>query len=1552
MRNSLLLKKISAAILAASLVMTQGSVVTLAAQENDAVIAEESITDETGICDETDSSDKESVSVNAADSVLEFSYEGDGTRDDGLEVPDADAYVDEVGDHIFENGAEGELQTQGVGDKNDTYAAMSYYNAMDDDLVYDVRDQKSSSMCWAFSSASVMESNAAKRGYAGRNELRLSPEAASYYFYNRVTDELGLTEGTSVTALPATRTYVNNGGNAFNAVHEFAQWISPASEEDYPFSGSVKSYPKTVEACYGDDVYHVQDASWTKASSRDAIKAMVAEYGSAVVNVKGATYFNLTDYVGEETPLYSDGTTTGEDKKIRTAYHNGSNVSVSHAVTIIGWDDTIDPSCFYGYSSSGSTATKNGEQPSDGGAWIIKNSYSDKPYYYLSYEDTVLTDSRTNKSVAFAVEDSKNYDHNYHYDGGIGSHTVGTESDELYAGAVYTAAGNDEDGGAESLKAVSFATNTAGVMYEVSVFKGISDDSDGPVEGTMVSFADGTADLPGLYTARLETPVYLDEGEKFGVVVHLIKKNTSDTAAPNTGVTFMYDDRYGGSSSDWVKSTVEAAEGRSFVSADGETWTDTSSAPVEFADVNNVDSSGNVRTPAAGYVRIKAYTDDVDDSSEKIIENTMVANIPDQVFNGGQLTPEPVIYYNGRKLEKDIDYTVSYGRNVSTGTNSGTVTIKGLGNYKTKAAIVKTFNIRKRSLNSIGIDINGLEDHIFTGNAITPAVVTLDTEALDVESTASGILTLKNGTDIDIKYSKNINKGTATVTVRGRGNYTGTRTEKFRILPRQIDDEGISVKAISDKNYTAKFHEPEITLTSVYSSAKVLKQGTDYTVEYKNNLMPGTATVEISGRGNYDGFRKTYFTIKGMDIGEVAAAVISNQTYTGQAITPDITLTSGGEKLVESIDYTVSYENNIQAGQATVIVTGKPGTIYAGTSRLLNFTIDPANLSTVTVENFGDVVYVPGKREYRQNTNADDPKAIKLRLPGGEYLSPSDYTISYTGNTSNGVTAVNASMTIAANSANVTGRTNAMYFKIWPNASKSLNDYEDNKVTIEGFSEAREYFYDNSDRRSNVDNSIKPGISVRYAGKLLKEGVDYKLTYSNNTSIGTAYATIEAIQGSGYVGKRTEYYYIIGKPIFVEGIKVTDNDFTVTKPTDCKYTGSLRRPEITIVEKLKVDKDRYHMSGESKKTLVKGRDYIVKYSNNVDVNDSDDLITPSVTVTGIGNYSGTRVFNFNILPVDISEAKHAKLKDRTYTGSQILPELHLRNSGRYLVEGTDYDVEYGENINYGTGTITFIAREDQKNYTGEMTVPFNIRGCSLRSPNIVVTAVDSVEYTGYQYKPEVSVAFRTADGTVDVSEGEYIVIYGKNTSIGKGTIKIKARTPKNGGSGNFKGAKTVRFDIVGQKILPDESVKYTVDYTGRKAKISIPAIDTTDGKTLINGKDYSYKTDGRINAGTGVITITGKGAFKGSKEYITYTIKPQAVSSENLRIKKIRDQVYTSVYNPIRPELNIRVGAKRLKLNKDYVVTYANNTARGTGRARITFVGNYSGTETVYFNIK
>ena len=155
------------------------------------------------------------------------------------------------------------------------------------------------------------------------------------------------------------------------------------------------------------------------------------------------------------------------------------------------------------------------------------------------------------------------------------------------------------------------------------------------------------------------------------------------------------------------------------------------------------------------------------------------------------------------------------------------------------------------SVNIENARVQGLQDVMYTGQAETPTI-TLKLNGA----------TLNAGEDFDVEFSgDNVNPGTVTVTITGKGTYTGTIETSFTILPGDLSTATVDV--IPDQEETGEEICPTPT---VKIDGKELTLDKDYTVEYLDNIEPGTATILIEGIGNCEG--ETHITFEILEASE------------------------------------------------------------------------------------------------------------------------------------------------------------------------------------------------------------------------------------------------------------------------------------------------------------------------------------------------------------------------------------------------------------------------------------------------------------------------------------------------------------------------------------------------------------------------------------------------------------------------------------------------------------------------------------------------------------
>lgn len=181
---------------------------------------------------------------------------------------------------------------------------------------------------------------------------------------------------------------------------------------------------------------------------------------------------------------------------------------------------------------------------------------------------------------------------------------------------------------------------------------------------------------------------------------------------------------------------------------------------------------------------------------------------------------------------------------------------------------------------------------------------------------------LKEGTDYEITYEgERTNAGTASVTVNGIGKMTGSVTAEVVIRPKNIYSYGVSTEILSENcRYNGQPQIPELTIRS---GTMQLAEGKDYMVSYRNNISTGTATVCITGMGNYTGGYQKEFEISKADIADCDLSLAATSVeYDGTEKEPEIVLKQGSMYLKKGVDYRAYYANNKNPGTATVYILG------------------------------------------------------------------------------------------------------------------------------------------------------------------------------------------------------------------------------------------------------------------------------------------------------------------------------------------------------------------------------------------------------------------------------------------------------------------------------------------------------------------------------------------------------------------------------------------------------------------------------------------------------
>lgn len=802
------------------------------------------------------------------------------------------------------------------------------------------------------------------------------------------------------------------------------------------------------------------------------------------------------------------------------------------------------------------------------------------------------------------------------------------------------------------------------------------------------------------------------------------------------------------------------------------------------------------------------------------VTNCTVSGLTAKTYTGKAQTQSITVKYRNKTLKNGKDYTVSYQNNINAGT--AYVIIKGKGSYS--GTVKRSFTIKPAIIYK-QCTFYKIASQYYTGSQIKP-----------VPKIKNGTTTLKNGTDFTLTYQNNVNKGTAKVYIKGKGNYSGSCSLTFSITARPVSTLKITVPSVT---YNGKAQKPAVTVK--YNNYK-FKNGTDYTLSYKNNTKIGTATVMVKGKGKLSGTKSVTFKINAKPIKNAVITYNNSLTYNGSTLSPAVTVKYGNATLKKNTDYTVAYSNNVNAGTGTITITGKG--IYGGSVKK-TFTIKKLGISATAVSGTGNKVY----------TGSVIKPVPAVKVGGRTLKNGTDFTVSYKNNTEPGTATLK-----------VTGKGNysgsvSKTFKI---TARAINDVE---VTIPD--------------TVFTGEQVKPDVVVSYGNYQFINNSDYTLSFKDNVNIGTASVVVT---GKNHLsGSRTVTFPIEKADISSTEIAVKNATFTgsavksgvdvrlgnVTLKEGTHYTLSYKNnvnagtAQVTIsgkgslegavtksftIEKADISKASISANGTYTPDGVKIG--INAKFGNYTLKSSDYSFTAptaageqTLTISGNGNFSGKTTVKCNVAKADIANAKSSLSLSTDGKGYTVT----IIYDGVLLTQDKDYKVAVTESATGVSAVITGIG-----NYGGTATLS-GISNELEAFENAVVT-IGKVTYNGTAQLPSVTVKI----GSVTLKSGtDYILSAYDNTNAGTATAVIT-------GKGKYAGAeKKTQFTIAPAAISSASISCEDQIYTGQG--VTAQPVVTFNGKTLALGVDYYISGYSNIvNVGTATVTVKGKGNFTGT----------------------------------------------------------------------------------------
>lgn len=581
------------------------------------------------------------------------------------------------------------------------------------------------------------------------------------------------------------------------------------------------------------------------------------------------------------------------------------------------------------------------------------------------------------------------------------------------------------------------------------------------------------------------------------------------------------------------------------------------------------------------------------------------------VFTGNAIKPEVRVYDRYTKLKEGLDYTIDYRNNIkandaSVDAAAPKIIITGKTNYTDVETV--SFKIAPLDIGGDAFDSDNMAIAYQSEKKQQPIPELLWNDKR-----------LKHKVDYTVDYydSSKAGKlgyidsaGEYYVELKGTGNFTGKRMINLTVSRLKMIDK-VSVKKITNQSYTGSELTPALI---VKDGKKQLTENIHYTIRYGNNVKVGTAYAVVSGMGEYCGTKRITFKITGVSLKKSMIEGLDNQFYGGMNNEPELKVSlkinNSMVQLSKDKDYTIKWEKNRNAGNATVILTGING--YTGTLKK-TFKIKTFNIADNLDDRFNAVVeneFVPyaigGAKPTLKVTFLKDNGKVQTLKEG------IDYTASYKNNTS-----INAGsdpkkipMVIIRGKGNFSG------------VFKPLNY----KVTIQNIGNLTLTASDKVYQAKK--KSYTTGVAITEPdGKVLKPGKDYKkeliYTYKNNTTLddgtlrragavigkndiipaGTVVVVTAMGKGKNYTGSLSGEYRIIQSSIMSAKVSIPAQVYTGEEIT-------LDKKQIVVkADKVRLALDQYE---------------IVSYTNNVKKG------TAYVTIKGLDNYGGTKRVGFRI----------------------------------------------------------------------------------------------------------------------------------------------------------------------------------------------------------------------------------------------------------------------------------------------------------------------------------
>ena len=863
-------------------------------------------------------------------------------------------------------------------------------------------------------------------------------------------------------------------------------------------------------------------------------------------------------------------------------------------------------------------------------------------------------------------------------------------------------------------------------------------------------------------------------------------------------------------------------------------------------------------------------------SLEKVTLGTGITALPAHCFDGCE-----------KLSDINLDNVISYDDESLTGTSLSSVTVNCNATF-----LAGSFNSNK-SLVSITLPDNliSIPKYMLADctNLVDFKLPTATTEIKDMAFAGCTKLEL-TVPDTVVTFGRNCFEDVKMVYCTSNSacakycEENGVKYKLTDVAPPNANDFEVT---LSEDSFVYSGYEEKPENVTVYYKGKELwgaspyVDNPDYSVQYTNNINAGTASVVITGMGDYIGTKVVNYTINPLALTSKSSRInfadgsMGQYKCTGSEIKPKINVFKSDDdtRLTEGKDYKVSYSDNINAGTGTIKVTFMGN--YTG-SISKTFKITPAHQHT-----FGSwkITKVP-----TCTTDGEQKRSCTSKDCG-------HYTETAT------IPAKGHSYKITSEANPCTGG------KVTYTCSKCGDSYTED-VAAQG--------------HKYVDTVVAPTCTT--GGYTLHTCSVCKKSYKDNETQPTGHKyitnTVEATcETDGYTEKKCSNCDYYTKTIIPKKGHTPSSEWTVIKQTTCAEAGEQVRYCTTcnkIIERKSIDKlahtpaDEWIITkqptcaefGEQVRYCTICGEVAEKQEITKLPHTPSDWITDKEAAPGIAGSMHTECtvcherLETAAIPalarIDISEAD-ATLSTSIYEydGGYMKPGVVVKLNDTLLVAGKDYTVSYINNKKVGTATVIV---NGIVQYTGSVSKTFtinpasqNIQKLETRYGGFFVDWAQKGSATGYEIQYATNYDFTNAEtkrltankpDTVTISglyRGHNYFVRVRSYTIVKGSTYYGEWSP-------IKNVVTASKNMSSVSISNISTKSFTGKAIAQSAKLK------HSGSTLKNGRDYTVSYSSNKNVGTATIKFTGKGSYGGVVTK-TFKINPAKQNIQKLKSK-------------------------------------------------------------------